>query len=923
MNDGDVQFITKFDLTLTHKGVVVTDDINYTGLGENINNFRGVITVSGPQGTIYENTDYDNPDITPGSSRESVIAIPLPLDPQTEYQTVLKGNYTVRYTVRDITIPDDSTAVEVYSYQFDEPEIETTISSGPYSGILRSNDDTDYGSNITTLTREHRIQYPDELAVPPADVVSSNAYVEVTPIYTNEWTIIITSEVEYTHPDDLLIKWSGTETFTHCVYEGCIDGMYDAVETLRDNFQTAILNDRVQAEEYERRLVLVNTSWHLLNIAYQDGDVAEADEQAAVIAEQIAYTGSGTCGGPTSSLVIACPAFSGGGAPATYTFTNGITEVAGVVRLGGTLIQNTAITMAGYSYALNASDGGQTASHEVSAASGIINKASDGTVEGRVYAEPDKVTIERAHLGTPANTRGYEITADGLVEKADYTAGYVDRSLVSKSYVDSVGGGLAAVSTDATLSGDGTPGDVLSVVTPFPGFTSLLVDYGYTEPTHAFSEITATPTTLAGYGITDAAATFLDLTDAPGTYAGQAGLYPRVNSGESALEFVTGDWVPAAAGGTFSGQVMIEASGNPLLILRQTGVGGSPGTPQAGLNQIYFQDSDGDVQGIVGIDASGNIILQTNVSGQAIALGSDVSVTGNLSVTGNIAVAGTVDGVDIAAFKTAYDSHSHAFADITSKPTILSGYGITDAMLNTANSWDAEFSVKASATASDLVVIEDVADSNSKKYLAIGNLPTSAATFLALTDSPSSFSGQAGYVLKANTAENALEFDDISGDFISTTAATLTALSEKVLPVDDDVILIEDSEDSGNQKKLAFSNLPGSASSFSKAVSFTSCTYNATTNINIGTTSDITFLIHYTSNRDIGTVQGQSGTILVHYDSVAGTVRPPHRLALGSDLDFDIEADESGGDIRLNIIVGNVSVNSLNFDYKIYSKFTA
>lgn len=37
----------------------------------------------------------------------------------------------------------------------------------------------------------------------------------------------------------------------------------------------------------------------------------------------------------------------------------------------------------------------------------------------------------------------------------------------------------------------------------FPGFTSLLADYSYTEPTHTFAELLAKPTTIGGYGITD------------------------------------------------------------------------------------------------------------------------------------------------------------------------------------------------------------------------------------------------------------------------------------------------------------------------------------------------------------------------------------------------------------------------------------
>jgi hypothetical protein len=70
----------------------------------------------------------------------------------------------------------------------------------------------------------------------------------------------------------------------------------------------------------------------------------------------------------------------------------------------------------------------------------------------------------------------------------------------------------------------------------------------------------------------------------------------------------------------------------------------------------------------------------------------------------------------------------------------------------------------------------------------------------------------------------------------------------------------------------------------------------------------------------MGTVQTQSGTILVQYDSVGGGVNYSSNY-IGDDLDFEIQADEDSGSIRLNIIVGNANVNSLNFDYKVYSKF--
>lgn len=62
-----------------------------------------------------------------------------------------------------------------------------------------------------------------------------------------------------------------------------------------------------------------------------------------------------------------------------------------------------------------------------------------------------------------------------------------------------------------------------------------------------------------------------------------------------------------------------------------------------------------------------------------------LTVSGNLTVSGgNIAVSGTVDGVDIAAFKTAYDSHTHSGYLATTGGT-LTGTVITDILRPATN----------------------------------------------------------------------------------------------------------------------------------------------------------------------------------------------------------------------------------------------
>ena len=104
-------------------------------------------------------------------------------------------------------------------------------------------------------------------------------------------------------------------------------------------------------------------------------------------------------------------------------------------------------------------------------------------------------------------------------------------------------------------------------------------------------------------------------------------------------------------------------------------------------------------------------------------------------------------------------------------------------------------------------------------------------------------------------------------------------------------------------------------------VSYTACTYNATTNITIGDTDDVSFRLSYIAERDIGTVQKQAGTIDVLYDDVSGVVSYSSDFIPATDLGFTIEADQNAGNIRLNIIVDNAYAENVSFDQTLISKF--
>ncbi|HKJ45010.1 MAG TPA: hypothetical protein VJ991_04195, partial [Balneolales bacterium] len=527
------------------------------------------------------------------------------------------------------------------------------------------------------------------------------------------------------------------------------------------------------------------------------------------------------------------------------------------VRLGGALTQNTAITVGAYEYSISGASSGKSVSQSIDV-NNFDNKISSSSHESRVLMEASKITFENYNIGTPANSKGYEVGSDGIVEKDDYSASYALRTLVAKGYVvdnflatadgtlnsltnkppvdndiiliedsensysqkkatiSSIRGVTSLIGlTDTFSSYTGLAGEVLVVNDTEDGVETLDLDTDYVNVSVSgqIESVTekATPIGADLLLIEDSEDTFskkkvsisnlpvslsfIGLSDSPNIYTGAGGYFVKVKSSEDGIEFVSDSGFVPTGGGEFTGPVTIKTSNDYPLVLRQSGAGSVTGTAEAGTNQIKFEDDAGDVQGYIGIDSSGNVFLRTLVSG------------GVVYVQGDIGLSGDVDGVDISAFKTAFNNHTHTFSDLESKPTTLSGYGITDAVSSDSDDFTTSFTEKTAGVVGDYVLIEDSENGYEKKYVQLGNIPPSSQNILSLTDTPTSYSGSGDYFLKVNSAENGVEFTDIAGMYLPTADGTINALSEKANPITNDVILIEDSEDTYSQKKIPLTRL--------------------------------------------------------------------------------------------------------------------
>lgn len=187
----------------------------------------------------------------------------------------------------------------------------------------------------------------------------------------------------------------------------------------------------------------------------------------------------------------------------------------------------------------------------------------------------------------------------------------------------------AVVATDSILSAFGKVQAHLNAV------DSNWANYAAVGHTHTFASLTSKPTTLAGYGITNAVS----------------------NSGNNLFQVM--DYL----GNTANDWVWFGYNGIHTNSSRYAG---------------FMASKAGDVIVSARYNQSGYLNAEdsSNVTDNVASWNID-----KFHVYKNLTVAGTItEGGTLLSAKYSLASHTHTFASLTSKPTTLSGYGITDAL---------------------------------------------------------------------------------------------------------------------------------------------------------------------------------------------------------------------------------------------------
>lgn len=86
---------TKFDASVTPPVIEITDTTDYSQFGITPADVAGVLIITSPVGGIHSNTDYNNPDIEPGTTDEFSVALPLDID-----GNMINGLYDYVYNTR-------------------------------------------------------------------------------------------------------------------------------------------------------------------------------------------------------------------------------------------------------------------------------------------------------------------------------------------------------------------------------------------------------------------------------------------------------------------------------------------------------------------------------------------------------------------------------------------------------------------------------------------------------------------------------------------------------------------------------------------------------------------------------------------------------------------------------------------------------
>ena len=299
-----------FNYKLATPQITFVDSSDYVGDGfpGGGAEFTVCAKVESPSGVFYNNTDFNVPDIDPGTSPNSLIEIPLPLDINGDVEL---GAYEITLSYKKISNAATYIGVKNYTLTYVAPVIDISMAVDCLSPSLSATDDTDYVFNAITPTiaRAFAIQYPSPLT--NADVTSTTDSVSTNTFYTLKdsnlnYTSTLTTDLTYAIDPANLIYIVDEITGTSNIDVLCPAGVcavFCCLSTQYNRWQDAKCVNSVLATKELNKFIQMTSISELLGNAVVCGNTTNINDYVSQILS-IGNCTSGCCDDENSPFLV-------------------------------------------------------------------------------------------------------------------------------------------------------------------------------------------------------------------------------------------------------------------------------------------------------------------------------------------------------------------------------------------------------------------------------------------------------------------------------------------------------------------------------------------------------------------------------------------------------------------------------------------
>jgi len=389
---------TRFELNNDPKNFKFTDTTDYTAEGIALTDVVGIFTVLGPDNSIvYQNTNYGSPDIDADSSLV-FDTVSLPLDSESNVQL---GDYKVTYSIQVGGAVQPGTYSKEFNYnnQHATPTVAIIWDVDVKCSKITATDNTSYGSYVDTVTRTFTLRPPAFSGL--TDTVTTAAVVSQTPITDKTWAAEVSSVVDYTYADGLLVTdlVEGSDE-TEVTADSSLCDIYCGLDALVTRYNSARTSNPSEAERIKNEQIVPVLAYIELWVQADNcGKDNDKTKYYNLILDTAQIHEGCSCDGDSPTLII--PTCGAGGGSNAIT----VVDVCG----------NGAITV-------SANTVGDTTTYTLCFDDdklALLNAAENATVTAgtNITVTP---TVTAATATTPKSTQ-YAVSAPGLISESNAT----------------------------------------------------------------------------------------------------------------------------------------------------------------------------------------------------------------------------------------------------------------------------------------------------------------------------------------------------------------------------------------------------------------------------------------------------------------------------------------------------------------------